>query len=97
MGRKSDPVSGVSALPRSTDGSGDGETKSSFVADLAARGFLDLRTTEVWWSNHYDMLESHGYRLRPRFRPGWKGSWIGTGRDVMSCDDAYVHYVRLLL
>lgn len=25
----------------------------------------------TWWRDHQQMLESHGYLLRPRLRPGW--------------------------
>ncbi|KAF5366345.1 hypothetical protein D9757_011467 [Collybiopsis confluens] len=33
---------------------------------------------EVFWANHYDGLKERGYLLRPRYRPGWVASWIGT-------------------
>jgi hypothetical protein len=34
----------------------------------------ELRTAEKWWRDHYELLEQHGYLLRPRYRPGWTPS-----------------------
>ncbi|KAA1478718.1 hypothetical protein DENSPDRAFT_830067 [Dentipellis sp. KUC8613] len=35
-----------------------------------------LTRAERWWRNRQPMLQTRGYMLRPRFRPGWKPSWI---------------------
>ncbi|KAA1478717.1 hypothetical protein DENSPDRAFT_695391 [Dentipellis sp. KUC8613] len=35
-----------------------------------------LTTAERWWRDRCTMLQARGYMLRPRFRPGWKPSWI---------------------
>ncbi|TFY70762.1 hypothetical protein EVG20_g2245 [Dentipellis fragilis] len=37
-----------------------------------------LTTAERWWRDRQPMLQARGYMLRPRFRPGWKPSWIDT-------------------
>ncbi|KAL1707160.1 kinase-like domain-containing protein [Schizophyllum commune] len=31
--------------------------------------------SERWWIDHQPWLESRGYMLRPRYRPGWEPSW----------------------
>ncbi|KZO95051.1 hypothetical protein CALVIDRAFT_483433 [Calocera viscosa TUFC12733] len=33
-------------------------------------------------------LESVGYMLRPRYHPGWVGSWLGTRRKAETCEDS---------
>ncbi|KAI0078460.1 hypothetical protein K474DRAFT_1745053 [Panus rudis PR-1116 ss-1] len=37
--------------------------------------------TEEWWKLRQPFLESRGYRLRPRYCPGWIPSWRVTGDD----------------
>ena len=37
---------------------------------------LQLNESEKWWRDRYNMLERRGYRLLPRYSPGWKPSWI---------------------
>ncbi|KAJ7498316.1 hypothetical protein B0H11DRAFT_818885 [Mycena galericulata] len=32
-----------------------------------------LNSIELWWRDHQEWIESCGYLLRPRFRPGWEG------------------------
>ncbi|KAI5825113.1 hypothetical protein K523DRAFT_283738, partial [Schizophyllum commune Tattone D] len=34
---------------------------------------------EKWWVDHQPWLESHGYMLRPRYRPDWTPSWYADG------------------
>lgn len=46
---------------------------------------LDLR--EVWWRDHYDQLNNHGYLLRPRYSPQWTPSWKTTGEGWKDCED----------
>ncbi|TDL14472.1 kinase-like protein [Rickenella mellea] len=55
-----------------------------------AEGRFSLIKCEVWWRDHADVLESHGYQLRPRFRPNWKASWLGTDRIPAFCEDVIV-------
>ncbi|TFY58435.1 hypothetical protein EVG20_g8153 [Dentipellis fragilis] len=37
-----------------------------------------LTTAERWWRDRQPMLQARGYMLRPRFRPGWRPTWIDT-------------------
>ena len=39
------------------------------------------------------MLESHGYRLRQRYKPDWKPSWLTTKRTLALHDDFMHHWV----
>lgn len=36
-----------------------------------------LRDVEIYWAEKYPLFEAHGYKLRPRFQPGWSPSWRG--------------------
>ncbi|KAI0643711.1 hypothetical protein C8Q79DRAFT_1120662 [Trametes meyenii] len=36
-----------------------------------------LGESEIWWRDKSPLFEAHGYRLRPRYRPGWTPSWKG--------------------
>jgi hypothetical protein len=46
---------------------------------------------EVFWCDHYKWLHERGYKLRPRYKPGWKPSWLSDKRKVLkdwdSCED----------
>ena len=55
----------------------------------------NLSEDELWWTERYEFLESRGYRLRPRFRPGWVPSWLNTGRDPLDFEDSRFHLVRV--
>ena len=51
----------------------------------------ELRDREVFWRDHYDWLKERGYLLRPRYRPGWVASWIGTDiKFPEKCEDYYI-------
>ncbi|KAH9031616.1 hypothetical protein EDB85DRAFT_2133406 [Lactarius pseudohatsudake] len=43
-----------------------------------------LSTHEVKWRDRQAFLESKGYMLRPRLRPGWTPSWISAGMHESS-------------
>ena len=47
-----------------------------------------LTSTEVKWRDRAEMLEKEGYVLRPRLQPGWTPSWLESGRNPMTCEDA---------
>ena len=57
--------------------------------------FPELRQTdknmtprgETFWREHQVWLESCGYMLRPRYRPGWEPSWLTSGKNPRSCED----------
>lgn len=46
-----------------------------------------LSPEEEKWRDRYGMLRDEGYELRPRFRPGWKASWLESGADPYKCED----------
>lgn len=54
-----------------------------------------LHTGEKWWIGHRGLLESHGYRLRARYQPNWKPSWLNSGQNHREFEDGYAHSVRL--
>lgn len=47
-------------------------TVSTADAEKAAK----LQPQETWWADRRDLLASKGYKLRPRFQPGWKAPWM---------------------
>ncbi|KAA1476398.1 kinase-like protein [Dentipellis sp. KUC8613] len=53
-----------------------------------------LHRVERQWAKIQPWLQSKGYMLRPRFRPGWVPSWKGEGEvQVQQCEDAIRHVV----
>ena len=52
-----------------------------------------LRFSEPWWRDHFELLESHGYRLRPRYKPGWEPSWKKSGQTPWLCEDHVINTV----
>ena len=52
------------------------------------RGPVELSPHEVKWSGRQPFLESKGYMLRARLRPGWTPSWLLTGEDYFTCEDS---------
>jgi hypothetical protein len=42
---------------------------------------------EIWWVEKQQALEQAGYMLRPRYRTGWKPSWVTTGKDFSDVED----------
>lgn len=55
----------------------------------------ELHPIEAIWVKRFELLESHGYRLRPRFRPGWVAPWQGTNLNPYSFEDGLFHLVCL--
>ncbi|KZO95063.1 kinase-like protein [Calocera viscosa TUFC12733] len=47
-----------------------------------------LTIAERNWVRLFETLENGGYRLRPRYRPGWVGSWVGTKKDPDRSEDS---------
>ena len=50
----------------------------------------DLDRREVWWVARQQALEVAGYRLRPRYRPGWIPSWRGTNKFYLDVEDGQI-------
>ncbi|KAI0066775.1 kinase-like protein [Artomyces pyxidatus] len=59
--------------------------------------FETLHAHELGWRNQQRYLESRGYMLRPRLRPGWVPSWKTSGKRPMHSEDSYSLPVRPLL
>ncbi|TFY60097.1 hypothetical protein EVJ58_g5362 [Rhodofomes roseus] len=47
-----------------------------------------LRPHELFWRDRQVWLEKHGYMLRPRYKPDWKPSWVGTKKLIHRCEDS---------
>lgn len=56
-----------------------------------------LSTHEVKWRDRQPFLESKGYMLRPRLRPGWTPSWISAGKHGESKYEFFEDSARLPL
>ncbi|KAI0676773.1 kinase-like domain-containing protein [Trametes maxima] len=51
--------------------------------------FARLSNQERYWQEHQEFLESRGYLLRPRYKPGWVPSWTGNPTfNVLRTEDA---------
>lgn len=49
--------------------------------------FAQLGEGEKAWRDRQPFLQSRGYMLRPRYRPGWVPSWKGTNRHPIDFED----------
>ena len=54
----------------------------------------ELAIAEKWWKERYNLLENRGYRLRPRYQPGWTPSWVKTSLSKYDCEDSVMLIVR---
>lgn len=62
------------------------------IAQVAeSRSHLD--EGELLWRDRQPFLESKGYMLRSRYRPGWTPSWLGNDVVFEECDDWYFQLV----
>jgi hypothetical protein len=55
-----------------------------------------LTPQEAKWRDRYHFLMGHGLELRPRYRPGWIPSWLGTNLHEWECEDGVVAVVSRL-
>lgn len=53
----------------------------------------DIGLHEIWWAERQEALERTGYMLQPRYCPGWKPSWAGTGKLCFDFEDGLMHPV----
>ena len=51
-------------------------------------GGFGLTRQEQEWRDRSEFIESHGYCLRPRFRKGWKPSWLEKNLYPYECEDS---------
>src|SRR6266702_159974 len=47
----------------------------------------ELGGPETWWVERQEALEQAGYMLRPRYRIGWKPSWVTTDKHYSNFED----------
>ncbi|KAL6306698.1 hypothetical protein BKA93DRAFT_728769 [Sparassis latifolia] len=52
--------------------------------------FGKLLPDEERWKDRQPFLESRGYMLRPRYRPGWIPSWTGSTKNPIYFEDSQV-------
>lgn len=55
-----------------------------------------LKQAELFWAEHQQYLQSQGYMLRKRYRPGWVASWKSDGMPDIECEDSVTPYVRFI-
>lgn len=53
-----------------------------------------LSDIEIAWRDRQLFLQSRGYMLRPRLRPGWSPSWISPRKGFEQCEDSVISPVR---
>ncbi|KZO95061.1 hypothetical protein CALVIDRAFT_599508 [Calocera viscosa TUFC12733] len=64
-------------------------TPASAPPDVKDANFpYSLNNAEINWSRIQPHLEGLGYRLRPRYHPGWVGSWVGSRKRAEACEDS---------
>jgi hypothetical protein len=52
-----------------------------------------LHPEEMFWVHLQPWLADQGYTVRPRFRPGWKASWLGTEKQWWESEDGQLSAV----
>ncbi|KAI0645026.1 kinase-like domain-containing protein [Trametes meyenii] len=57
-------------------------------AEQTRKGLYDLLPTEIPWKDRYEYLQERGYKLRPRYHPKWRPSWMGTKIAPNFCEDS---------
>lgn len=62
------------------------ETMRQIRQELASAG-ATLTEDEEEWKAKGSLLESRGYRLRPRYHEGWTPSWTGRDVKLQRCED----------
>lgn len=50
--------------------------------------YQSLSELEITWRDRQQFLQSKGYMLRPRLRPGWTPSWLQTGTYWRRAEDS---------
>ncbi|KAJ7450260.1 hypothetical protein B0H11DRAFT_1743268 [Mycena galericulata] len=65
--------------------------EASAAADDAGSPYpswTSLMEVEREWARYQPFLESHGYMLRPRYRPGWVPEMLDPGKEPYKVEDA---------
>ncbi len=58
-------------------------------------GLGEIGGPETWWVAHQTALEHAGYMLRSRYRPGWRPSWVTTGKHYFNSEDGQIQSVGI--
>ena len=67
------------------------------ITEAPLREIGGLFPSEVWWRDRYHDIEASGYRLRPRYHPGWQPSWKESGQDFFTTEDGQATIVCIML
>lgn len=86
QGKRTDVPQPSDSLAQAVDPPKD-SIKPAIQRRTAAEILSQLGKHEIFWRDHSDQFESRGYRLRPRFRPGWVASWTVKEVNPVLCDD----------
>src|SRR5258707_12879699 len=86
---ESDTASGWRRRVKAQFGTGSTSDKENIYASTTA-----LTAIEKKWRHRQVFLESKGYRLRPRLRPGWIPSWTAVGGQPHDFEDSIQLPVR---
>ncbi|OCH90628.1 hypothetical protein OBBRIDRAFT_754583 [Obba rivulosa] len=93
------PVQRSSAMP-SSESDSDYDPENDLYAGMSSDSDSDvdsddfdeifgtLHEDEERWSDRYEFLQSKGYVLRTRLRPGWVPSWRASGSEPFGYEDA---------
>lgn len=65
------------------------------LREAISQGRSKLTRGEQRWRDKGLLLESRGYRLRPRYRIGWTPSWTGKDINIERCEDSHILPVSL--
>ncbi|KAF5320430.1 hypothetical protein D9611_010811 [Ephemerocybe angulata] len=58
--------------------------------------FAILKSREAYWRDRYEWFLSHGYQLRPRYRPDWIASWKSNPNlFIFSCEDSVTQHGKI--
>lgn len=63
------------------------DLRTNGVGGQVSREIGTLFDSEIWWRDHFHEIKSHGYILRPRYRPDWVPSWKNSGKDFFTVED----------
>ncbi|KAJ7502453.1 kinase-like domain-containing protein [Mycena galericulata] len=72
-------------------------SRSSSLLDSNGEEVSGLGPLEIFWRERQPWLEERGYMLRPRYKPGWVGSWVGTNKDPWNCEDGVSDSVGVVI
>ncbi|KAF8897935.1 hypothetical protein BD779DRAFT_410192 [Infundibulicybe gibba] len=56
-----------------------------------------INEDEVIWRDRYTFFHERGWELRPRYRPDWKPSWLGTSRKPANCEDSIYKLAPIMI